>query len=107
DVLIDQDWLGQQRLDGRDVGGVHLLGRVPPEAVHAERDQVVEVGRLLVLHVRRTSVQVGQAVQFAVPHLGLVVPVGDRGVAGVEVGFAVQRRVVVLVGKNGAVVSRT
>ena len=94
DILVDEDRLAQQRFDRGDVGRVHLLGRVPAEAVHAERDQAVQVAGLLLLHVAGPGVQVGQAAQLAVPHLRLVIPVGDRGVAAVEVGLAVQRRVV-------------
>ena len=95
--------LSRASIDG-DVGRVHLLGRVPAEAVHAEGDQAVQVAGLLLLHVAGPGVQVGQAAQLAVPHLRLVVPVGDRGVAAMEVGLAVQRRVVEHVRERRAVV---
>src|SRR5690606_23075672 len=92
-VGVDVVQAGDDRLQ---VGLGDVLGRVDAEARHADGDQVVEVVRDPVADVGGGGPQVGQADQFAVLHLPLVVPVGDVAAAVVEVLALVEARVLVL-----------
>ncbi len=73
------------RLDGGQVGGGHVLGRVDPEAVDAHAGHVAQVVGDGLLDVRAAGVEVGEVDQLAVLDVAAVAVVADRGAAGVEV----------------------
>nr|GEU28183.1 hypothetical protein [Tanacetum cinerariifolium] len=81
--------------DGLDVGGLHVLGGVEAQAVHAQRHQLVQVGLDLALHVTAFGFQVGQTAQPAHHHVvavtwRAVVAAGDVA-RGMEIAGAEKR----------------
>ena len=88
--------LAHPGLDAREVGGGDVLGRVDPETVDADREQVAQVVGDGLLDVRAAGVEVGEVDQLAVLHVAAVAVVGDGAAAGVEVLVLVVPGVVVL-----------
>ncbi len=78
--------VGQPGLDVGEVGGGHVLRGVDPEAVDAQRQQVVQVPGDPTPHVVLARVQVGELHELAVLHVGPVLVVGDGRAAVVHVG---------------------
>jgi hypothetical protein len=94
DLGVDVRVAGRRRRRPRRGRGRQVLGGVHPEAVDAERDEVVQVRREPAADVRRLGPQVGEVDELAVLDLPAVAPVRDVvgavAAAVVEVAVAVR-----------------